>query len=106
MLDADAVTDRRVFYLGERTDLAVLTDNSVAPQDRKWLQDRVGADPHTHLYVRRSRIDHRDARAHQVGQQPLPQGPLGVRELQPVVDPDCLASVIDSQDLDWTEVAK
>src|SRR5215813_1828978 len=106
MLDAYAVSDRRVFDLGEGTDVTVLTDHRVATQDRERLQERIRADPDTYFYVRGGRIDHRDARAHQVRQQPLPQGPLGLRELNPVVDPDRFAPVGDSQDPDGTKVAK
>src|SRR5215472_1995056 len=106
MLDAHAVTDRRVSDLGKGTDVTVLADHRVPTQDREGLQDRVHADPDTYFYIRRGGIDHRDAEVHQVRQQPLPQGPLGVRELDAVVDPDRLAPVTDSQDLDGTKVAK
>src|SRR5262249_13861184 len=106
MLDAHAVTDRRVSDLGKGTDVTVLTDHRVPTQDREGLQDRVPGDPDTYFYVRRGGIDHRDAEEHQVRQQPLPPGPPRVRGLDAVRDPPRLPPVTHAPNPDRAKVAE
>jgi hypothetical protein len=69
-------------------------DDAVALQDRARQQRHLGGHLNVGVNVGLARVPHRDASRHPLVVDARAQDPLSLGQLAPVVDPECLAGVV------------
>jgi hypothetical protein len=98
--DLDLVADFRVLNDCAAPDPAVLADYRAAPDLRESLHNRVHPDLHARVDRDRLRLLDGHACQHQFARLALAEQPVHRRQLEPRIDPERLAFVVDLHGLD------